>query len=95
MEKRLVASVDHGIIIHTNDSALSYSINDLVSKDSWFRNFICRKKLYGKRDTMWEYVSKSTINVGYFPRNEEYRELCCALIDKEDLEQFLNDNLKL
>lgn len=44
---------------------------------------------------MWEYVSKSTINVGYFPRNEEYRELCCALIDKEDLEQFLNDNLKL
>lgn len=44
---------------------------------------------------MWEYVSKSTINVGYFPRNEEYWELCCALIDKEDLEQFLNDNLKL
>lgn len=95
MVKRLVASVEHGVIIHTNDSALSYSINDLVSADSGFWSFICRKKLYGKRDTIWEYVSKSTINVGYFPRNEEYRQLCCALIDKEDLEQFLNDNLKL
>lgn len=44
---------------------------------------------------MREYVRKSSINIGYFPRNEEYRQLCCAVIDKGDIEQFLNDNLKL
>ena len=93
--KRLVASAENGVIIHTNDSAMSYSINDLVSSDSGIWKFICQKKLYKDQDTMREYVSKSSVNIGYFPRNEEYRQLCCVLIDKEDLEQFLSDNLKL
>lgn len=93
--KRLVASAENGVIIHTNDSALSYSIRDLVSGESWLWKFICQKKLYKDQDTMWEYVSKSSVNIGYFPRNEEYWQLCCALIDKGDIEQFLSDNLKL
>lgn len=93
--KRLVASAENGVIIHTNDSALSYSIRDLVSAESSLWKFICQKKLYKEQDTMREYVSKSSINIGYFPRNEEYRQLCCAVIDKGDIEQFLSDNLKL
>ena len=91
----MVASAENGVIIHTNDSALSYSIRDLVSAESGFWKFICQKKLYKEKDTMWKYVSKSSINIGYFPRNEEYWQLCCALIDKGDIEQFLIDNLKL
>lgn len=93
--KRLVASAENGVIIHTNDSALSYSIRDLVSSDSWLWKFICQKKLYKEQDTMREFVSKSSVNIGYFPRNEDYRQLCCALINKGGIERFLIDNLKL
>lgn len=74
---------------------MSYSIRDLVSDESGLWKFICQKKLYKDQDTMREYVSKSSVNIGYFPRNEEYWQLCCALIDKGDIEQFLSDNLKL
>ena len=93
--KRTVASAENGVIIHTNDSAMSYSIRELVSVESGFWKFICQKKLYKEQDTMWEYVSKSSTNIGYFPRNHEYREICCTLLDKEYIEQFLIDNLKL
>lgn len=93
--KRLIASAENGVIIHTNDSALSYSINDLVSKDLGLWKFICQKKLHKDQDTMREFVSKSSVNIGYFPRNEDYRQLCCALIDKGGIQRFLLDNLKL
>ena len=95
MVKRLVASAENGVIIHTNDSAMSYSIRDLVSNESGLWKFIYQKKLYKDQDTMREFVSKSSVNIGYFPRNEDYRQLCCALINKGGIERFLIDNLKL
>ena len=91
----MVASAENGVIIHTNDSAMSYSIRDLVSNESGLWKFICQKKLYKEQDTMREFVNKSSVNIGYFPRNEDYRQLCCALIDKGGIERFLIDNLKL
>ena len=68
----------------------------LVNLDSWLWQFVCENNLYKKEaNNFRENVSKVWNNIWWFSHNYQYRLLESALVPKEELEQFLLDNIKI
>lgn len=80
---------------------VSYSIRDLVSKESWLRQFCCETKLIEQWKTVHDYVMKHICYADenrcwwFSMCNAEYYIMMCSLLEESELEQFLIDNIKI
>lgn len=72
-----------------------YKLCDVVSINSWLRQFVCKNNLHKKGiNNFREKVYRVWGNAKWFECNYEYRLLESTLIPEKELEQFLLDNIK-
>ena len=74
---------------------MSISLRELVSKDSWLRQFCCENKLV-KEDC--SSIELYIISEWYWIMTDSYYQfwlMMCSLKDESELEQFLIDNIKI
>lgn len=82
-------------IMFSSGSSRYYTQRELVSINSWLRQFVCKNNLHKKGiNNFREKVYRVWSNVGWFEYNYKYRLLESALIPEEELGQFLLDNIK-
>lgn len=65
-----------------------YSLRELVSKESWLRQFVCEKEFLKE-----EFIQGDYINSDY--SQPSFRLCECAMKDETDLESFLLENIKI
>lgn len=77
------------------------SYRELVSKESWLRQFCCETKLIEQWKTVHDYViSHITYSYDkgcwwYAPNNSEFWIMMSALCDEDKLEDFILSNIKI
>lgn len=77
------------------------SFRELVSKESWLWQFVCKNKIIEQWKTVHDYViSHITYSYDkgcwwYAPNNSEFWIMMSALCDEDKLEKFLLENIKV
>lgn len=80
---------------------VSYSIRDLVSKESWLWQFVCENEMVNEKNkherildpTFWEWWADCKRQEHDW--NYGYRLIESALKDEDKLEEFLLENIKV
>ena len=75
-----------------------YSLRELVSKESWLRQFCCKNKLVKEDDghitrIISEYKDNKWIIDGW--SDYHYWLMICSILDDSELEDFLIENIQI
>lgn len=78
---------------------MSISLRELVSKESWLRQFVCSNWLRPKRvwyeEHYWQRCHHTNWKWMVMESEPEYRIMECSLCSEKELEKFLIDNIKI
>ena len=82
-------------IIIEQHHRISWSLRNLVSKESWLWQFVCENKMVKEDCSSIELYIMSEWTWILTDSYYQFWLMRCALKDEEDLEKFLLDNIKV